>query len=264
MTNNRVERAAALRWVPIALMKVPAQAQRELNQARVDKIAANLDLELIGTPTVNKRGGTYWVIDAQHRIEALRVHGWGDQQIQCWVYEDLTDAEMAERFLTLNDTLTVSAFAKFRIAVAAGRENECDIDDIVRSEGCVVSQDQIDGAISAVGTLLRVYERSGPHTLGRTLRIICDAYGTPGLVAAVLDGVGLLCGRYHGDLADQLVVAKLSKVHGGMNGLLGKAEVIRRQTGAPRNHSVAAAAVEIINSGRGGKKLAPWFREDVA
>lgn len=31
-----------------------------------------------------------------------------------------------------------------------------------------------------------------------------------------------------------------------------------------RTRSVAAAAVEVINSGRGGKKLPGWFREDVA
>ena len=55
-------------------------------------------------------------------------------------------------------------------------------------------------------------------------------------------------------------VTKLSGAHGGPTGLLGKAEVMRRQTGQPKAHCVAAAAVEFINSGKGGKKLPSWWK----
>lgn len=261
---NRVERVARLQWVPIGLMRVSPLAQRELNRARVDKIASQFDPEQVGIPTVNKRGGSYFIIDGQHRVEAMREIGWGDQQIQCQVYDGLTEAEEAEKFLKLNDVLAVSAFARFKVGVQAGRERECDIDRIVRSQECVVTNDEIEGAIGAVGTLIRVYDQGGPKVLARTLRIVRDAYGTPGLISAVIDGIGLVCGRYNGDLEDQLAVAKLKNIHGGVTGLLGKAEQLRRQTGLTRSHSVAAAAVEIINSGRGGKKLPSWFREDAA
>lgn len=257
---RRVEREARLRWVPIDKMKVSPLAQRELRQARVDKIAANFDLEQVGTPTVNERGGHFFVIDGQHRIEALREMGWGDQQIQCWTYAGLSEEEEAEKFLKLNDTLAVDAFSKFRVGVQAGRFEETDIDRIVRAGGLRVSQDMSQGAIRAVGTLRRVYTRGGPATLARTLRICRDAYGDRGLDAAVLDGIGLLCDRYNGDLNDDVAVEKLSRVHGGVNGLLGKAENLRRQTGNPRNHCVAAAAVEFINAGKGGKKLPSWWK----
>ena len=50
--------------------------------------------------------------------------------------------------------------------------------------------------------------------------------------------------------------------NGGVHGLLGKAENLRRATGNQKGHCVAAAAVEIVNAGRGGKKLPSWWRED--
>lgn len=260
--KNRVEREATLRWVPITLMAVAPLGQRELNQSRVDHLVAAFDLEKIGTPTVSKRGGVWYVIDGQHRIEALRAIGWGDQRIQCWAYEGLTEPEEAEKFLGLNDYLAVNALAKFRVAVQAGRDVECDVDRIVRSQGLVVSKDKISGGIGAVGTLLRVYDRSGSAILRQTLAVVRDAYGDPGMEAAVIDGLGLFCQRYASDMDAEVVVARLSSSHGGVNGLLGAAENLRRTTGNQKNHCVAAAAVEIINRGRGGKKLPSWWRED--
>jgi hypothetical protein len=258
---NKVQRTAHLQWVPIALMRVSPLAQREKNQARVDKIAANFDPEQIGAPTVSQRGSSFYIIDGQHRIEAMKAIGWEDQKIQCWVYTGLDDEAEAEMFLQLNDTLTVDAYSKFRVGVHAGRAEECDIDRIVRAAGLVVSRDGIPGAIGAVGTLRRVYGRSGAQVLGRTLRIIRDAYGDEGFDAAVVDGIGHLCARYNGELEDAVAVAKLSRAHGGVHGLLNKAEVLRRATGAFKGHCVAAAAVEIVNAGRGGKKLPSWFRD---
>lgn len=259
--STKLEREARLRWIPIGKMKVNDRAQRELNQARVDHLAVEFDPELIGTPTVNERGGAFYIIDGQHRVEALKLLGWEpEQQIQCWTYIALTEEEEAERFLTLNDVLTVHALPKFKAAVTAGREVESDIDRIVRSLGLCVSRDKVPGAIGAVGTLRRVYARSGAKVLSRTLRITRDAYGDAGLEAPVIDGLGALCERYNGDLSEETAVERLQTANGGVSGLLNKAETIRRQTGNAKAQCVAAAAVEIINRGRGGKKLPDWWK----
>lgn len=259
-SNGRVERAARLRWVPIPQMKVSPVAQRELNQARVDRLAADFDLEQLGTPTVNERDGSFFILDGQHRIEALKQIGYGDQQVQCWTYVGLTDEEMADKFDRLNDVLAVHAFDRFRVRVHAGRDTETDIDRIVRAADLVVSRDSLPGAVSAVGTLTRVYHRGGPAVLARTLRIVRDAFGDPGLEAPVIDGIGLLCQRYNGEIDDSVAVERLGKIHGGASGLVGKAEVLRKQTGNPKGHCVAAAAVDYINAARGGKKLPSWWK----
>lgn len=262
----KVERQARLRWVALGQMNVPPLAQRtKLNLARVDHIAANLDLELIGTPTLNERGGRYYIMDGWHRTEALKAYGFtAEDKIQCWTYSGLTEQDEAEQFLKLNDTLTVDAYSKFRVSVNAGRVVECDVERVVRAQGLVISQDHIDGAIGAVGTLVRVYNRNGAAVLARTLRIVRDSYGDPGMEAIVIDGIGLLCGRYNGDLEDQVAVAKLSKAHGGVAGLINRAEQVRRSTGIPKGQAIAAAAVDVINAGRGGKKIPAWWREDAA
>lgn len=260
--KNRVEREARLRWVPIAHMTVSPLAQREINQSRVDHIVANLDLEQIGAPTVNRRDGVWYIIDGQHRIEALRAIEWGDQQLQCWAYEGLTEQEEAEKFLKLNDYLAVNALAKFRVGVQAGRDDECDINRIVLAAGLVVSGDKVTGAIRAVGTLSRIYGRAGGTVLRQTLAITRDAYGDPGMEALVLDGLALFVQRYASDFDVPVVVEKLKNANGGVHGLLGKAEVLRRQTGNQKGHCVAASVVEIVNAGRGGKKLQTWWRED--
>ena len=263
-TTPRVERQAVLRWVPLAAMDVNPLAQRDLKEYRIRELLDDFDLEQFGAPTVNHVESRYHIIDGQHRIETLkRWFGegeWEDQQVQCFCYEGLTSPEEAEVFLRLNNQLTVNGLAKFRLGVEAGRSVENEVDAIVRGEGLRISPNRGDGAISAVGTLMKIYHRAGSETLQRTLRILRDAYGDAGLEAQVIDGIGLLCHRYNGELNDAQLVRRLACALGGVNGLLGKADVLRRQTGNPKGHCVAAAAVDIHNSVRGGKKLPSWWK----
>ncbi len=258
--EGRIERQARLRWVPLAQMRVNPLAQRDLNSARVAKLAATFDPEKMDTPTVNHRGDWYYLIDGQHRIAALKVwlSAWGDQQVQCWTYEGLSEAEEAEKFLALNDTLPVHAFAKFKVSVQAGRDTEADVDRIVRALGLRIARG--NGGISAVATLRRVYAAGGPAVLSRALRIIRDAYGEAGLDGPVIEGIGLLCQRYDGDLPEQHAVERLSSAHGGVSGLISRAGQLRQSTGSAPAQCVAAAAVELINRGPGRCKLPGWWR----
>jgi hypothetical protein len=267
-TERRVERSARLVWVALGLMRFPTMAQRDrINQGRVAGIAANMDLEQIGTPTVNRRGGLFYVLDGMHRVEAYKMwigEGWENQQLHCWTYEGLTEEEEAETFLKLNDTLTVQAFDNFRIGLNANRPEEVEIAGVVEKAGLTISQSRAEGTIGAVGALRRVYRRDGATVLGRALGIIRDAYGTPGLEQHVIDGIGLLCGRYNGEMDTGLAVSRLASVAGGLAGLMNRAYMTKNQTNAPLNVCVAAAAVDVINRGKGGKKLPSWWKGDAA
>jgi hypothetical protein len=111
-----------------------------------------------------------------------------------------------------------------------------------------------------VATLRRVYARGGAAVLSKALRIIRDAYGEAGLDGPVIDGIGLLCQRYDGQLAEQRAVDRLAAAHGGVSGLRSRAGQLRQTTGTAMAQCVAAAAVEVINRGPGGTKLPSWWK----
>lgn len=254
------EHTRRLEWIDVAKLKVSPLAQRDLNVHWVNRIVAEFDAEEFGTPTVSFRDGYWHIIDGQHRVEALRALGWGDTKIECWVYEGLTEQQEAAKFLLLNNRLTVAQFPRFRIALEAGRAEETAINQIVQSAGLHVALDRAEGSINAVGTLRRVYKRDGDLVLARTLTLIRDAYGTPGMRAAVIDGIALFCARYETRLDEVRAVEKLSTVYGGVNGLLGRAERLHQKYGNRRGACVAAAAVSIYNSGKTGSKLPSWWK----
>jgi hypothetical protein len=264
--QKRVDPHGTVQYVRVGTMSVPPHAQREIKQYKVDDILANFDLDVFGLPVVSFRRGIHYVLDGQHRIEAFKAffgEEWPDLQIECRVYEGLSEKQEAEMFLRLNNSLTVSTFDKFRIGVNAGRDVESSIKKILDKEGLRVSRDKIPGAIGAVGTLRKVYTRSNAATFTKSLRIIRDAFGDAGFEALIIDGLGHLCQRYDGLLEENLAVKQLSNVHGGVKGLLNRAETLHKQTGSAKSHCVAAASVEIINRGaRGKQKLASWWKHE--
>lgn len=262
--QKRLERSGDFRWCRLGNMRVSDVAQRALNRAKVDQLLAEFDLDHVGIPEVSERAGNFWILDGQHRIEALKGflgEGWEDQQVFCHVYTGLTEREEAEKFLRHNDSRVVTSFDKFKAATTAGREVEVQVRRIVESLGLHISRTkETEGAISCVSTLCKVYRRAGGDVLARGLMILRDAFGSPGLDSAIIDGITLVCARYDVALSDSVAVDRLAAVHGGVNGLLGRADTLRLQTGNQKPQCVAAAIVDIINSKRGGAKLPSWWK----
>lgn len=262
--SNKVAREGRIEFVRLGEMAVPESSQRKFDQAWADHIVSEFDLEQIGHPTLSMRDGHYFILDGQHRIDAIKRwlgDGWESQLVECYVYVGLSEQQEADKFLRLNDAKQVSAFDKFRVGISARREEVLAIKSVLDAEGLCVSRDKVPGGIGAVGTLRKIFKRAGPETLGKSLRIIRDAYGDAGFEARVIDGISHLCQRYNGTLEEPVAIDRLSNAHGGVNGLLARAEVLHKQTGNTKAHCVAAAAVDIINSRRGGKKLPSWWKD---
>lgn len=266
MASRDLLSQALKKKIPLGKMHTLSRhAQREkLNEGHVDHIFSRFDLDLVGLMVMSERSdSTYYILDGQHRYHALRRwlgDGWENQAIECRVFTGLTEADEARIFRALNKRLAISTMDNFRTAVVAGERDENAVLDTVRAADLCISTDKVPGAIRAVGTLMKIYRRSDGDTLAKTLRIIRDAYGDAGFEARVIDGIGHLCQRYNGQLDEQVAINKLNRAHGGVKGLLGKAEVLHKQTGNQKAMCVAAAAVDLINQGRGRNKLASWWR----
>lgn len=253
----KVSRASSVQWVRVSDINVSDYAQRDMRSHMAEKIAADFDPDKLGVPVLNLRGGRYWAVDGQHRIEALKIIGYGDQLIECQVYDGLDEKAEAEMFLGLNTRLNVAALDRFKVAVQAQRERECQVALAVQNEGMSVGTG--DGQIMAVGALCKVYDKAGRERLEAALRVLRASYGDAAMRAELIEGMGLVTHRYNGELDEAKAIEKLSSIRGGMSGLLSKAELTRRQVGRPKAHCVAASVVETINSGRGGKKLPDWW-----
>jgi hypothetical protein len=250
-----------LEWVPVSKMRVSPRAQRDhstrSSRAKIEDISANFDPDIFGTQTVNLRDDIYWVIDGGHRYHALLMMGWEDQSIQCWTYHGLTEAEEADKFLSLNDVKTVSSMDKFHKALVAKRPTETDIDRIVRAADLSIGKGR--DAIGCVGAVSKIYESGGGRVLSTTMRVIRDAYGVPGFSAKVTEGTGLFVANYENTFDEVLLVERLGAKKGGVNGLIGEAERIKKKYGVALAVGVAAAVVETYNQGRGGNKLNGWW-----
>jgi hypothetical protein len=263
--GNSLRAHSVIKQVPLGKIRVSQLAQRELKEYRVHQLLSEFDLEQFGLPVVNYRDGHYYVIDGQHRIETMKRFlgdGWEIQHIDCRAYTGLTEVEEANMFDRLNNVLAVHTFDKFKVRVTAGRPVESSVKKVVEGLGLCISRESVPGAVGAVGTLVRIHQRSDPKTLERALKIVRDSFGDAGMEARIIDGIGHLCQRYNGALDDTTAVERLGGMRGGVGGLLNRAEVLRKQTGNQISHCVAAAAVDVINAKRSGKKLPSWWKAE--
>lgn len=265
---QRTRKPSKVRPVPINLMRVPPAlvTQRVFRKAHGNEIAADLDLNKLGFPIINHRGGIYWVLDGQHRIYALQQNGFEKDVLDCEVYEDLTDAEMADIFLGRDDRRAINPFEKFHVACTAGRERETDIRRMVETQGVKISQSQDENCIGAVSSLGKVYDRSGAVVLGQVVRTIKNAYaGDPAAYdAKVIEGLGLVFNRYNGRTNEKDLASRLASSSHGVRGLLRRAESQRERTGNNKAQCVASVVVDIYNKGVGPRakdRLPSWWKE---
>jgi hypothetical protein len=254
--------------VQINKIRVPTADlyQRKFNKTWGDQLAAELDLNKLGHPVLNFRDGVYWCIDGQHRVYALKAHGF-DQNNDTWpceVFTNLTNAEQAEIFLDRNNGKRVTPFTKFTVSVGAERTREVAILRLVKEEGLKVSRSRSEGCIGAVGALGKVFDIAGELVLSQTLRTIRDSFAAQpdAFNRELLEGIGLVYSRYNGKTDEQALVKQLGHTPLGAAGVMRRAEARREQTGSPKVHCVAAVIVELYNKGVDPKKRLPsWWKK---
>ena len=264
VVQPRIQRASKVRPVQIGSMRTPPAliTQRPFKKSWGDTLAKNLDLDKLGFLVINYRDGVHWVCDGQHRVYAMKQNGFGDDTyMDCEVYENLTDAEMANIFLGRDNRRAVRTFDKFWISCTGGDAKAIAIRRAVESNGLKVSQGKTDGCVGSVSALGRVFDLIGENGLGQVLRVARDAFAkdTSGFDSNILQGLGLVFNRYNGRTNEKVLASKLSAHTHGARGVLQRAEAQRVRTGNQKALCVAAVIVDIHNRGA-GKRLPNWWK----
>jgi hypothetical protein len=253
--------------VAISLMRVPPVdvIQRRLDMARARGYATNFDFDKFGLPLLNHRDSVYWIVDGQHRIEAMKIAECGHLEIECEVYEGLTDRQMADLFLGRNNRVRVSNYTNFLVACTAGYERESEVRRLVESNRLKISRRQEVGCIGAVSSLLRVYDAYGSIVLGQVLRTIRDAFASDAAAFHnnVIVGLGLVFNRYNGKTQEKELIASLSKVQHGVLGLQQGALRAQDRNGATMTQCMAATIVDLYNRNvTKGHRLRSWWKDE--
>lgn len=271
MTATITHSPTAVQWLPIGQLDIDPRINRPLDTRRVDNIARDFDPDALGVLTVSAReSGQYVLIDGQHRAASVRQLGWGDEQrVPCDVRPGLTLAEEARLFVNLNNTAKPTAIYRFLRRVTAGEDVAVAINHIVALAGLEVSDQPGDGRINAVVAMERVYSGTGalaremgpyPDALEGSLRILTEAFGRTddAVRGPLVQGVGALLVRYGPAVDRASLVARLSKLPVGANGLLSRARGMHEYQGGSLPRCVSEVCVGLYNGGRRTRRLDDW------
>lgn len=265
-TPAHVPFASKVHLVPMRLMRRPAFLQKEFREARAEQIAANFELNGLGRLVVNHRDGVFFIIDGCHRHYALLQNGFGEYDIECEVYTDLTDEQMAQVFLLHSKRRVMSPFEKFNVNCEASTPRECDVRRLVESNNLKVARAKEVGCVSAVSALLRVYDGCGGVVLGMMLRTLNSAFaGDPASFdGQLMEALGLVFNRYNGRTNEKELTARLSQAQHGVRGILRRAEAQRDKTGHQKVQCIAAVVVDLYNRGtkRTSERLPSWWKDE--
>jgi hypothetical protein len=180
--------------------------QRNLNNARVQRIAANFDPNKVGVLVVSRRGtNSYAVIDGQHRLCAMRKMG--IPSANCIIIEDLTYEQEADFFRKQAvNSQPLSSLALYNAGIAAGDEHYLGIQAALAKNKYKTGNISESRTITAVNALSRVMWIFGADVLDLTLQYISAAWrGDPtALRREMLAGIAEFAKRFGSQVTPEM------------------------------------------------------------
>lgn len=273
----RIECAASRHWIRVKDILTDPETQRVLRPHWAREIAQDFDPDKLRPVVVSQRAdGNYYVIDGQHRLGALKLMGYGEQLIECDVFDrrHATPAEVrkldARLFLDLNHTLSQAPLEKFLKRINAEEPVPVAVAKIVSGNGLRIATGPTNGHIACVAALERIYLGCGsgkhmPSALAATLSTIIGAWGNAAtnFNAKLVAGLGLAYVRHGRALEKEQAafVSKLAQYPGGATALIGQAGVFYSIRNMQFDKCMAAVLIEVFNQKRPAKsKLDAWWK----
>lgn len=200
-------------------LEVPRESyQRELNTARVHKIAAEFDERVANEPKVSCRNGHYYVFDGQHTIAARKHRNKGrDLPIRCKVYYGLTESDEAMLFAQqFGASANLTAGAKIRAEIFAGEPEATAFFKATESTGLWLDYGQQRGKkrLACIATAFKEFHKVGAERYKEALSIILEAWdGDPdSLRAETVQGMIRFVDLYYGEYDRARLIKRCRRV----------------------------------------------------
>lgn len=174
--------------------------QRVVSDKKVKAIIKNFNKNAVGVVTLSIReNGDLYIIDGQHRVEALKALGKGDDDINAIILFDLSVADEAELFVIMNEVRTKPMRTDLHKASAAsGDVSSIEIDEVLSSLNLKITNSPGYGNVRAIAIVHKIYDALGKNKLRDVLRVLIDANGNHSstFVAEYLLAVAAIISNY--------------------------------------------------------------------
>lgn len=231
--------------VNVNRLGVDERYQRPVSIAKINKIVRDYNPIGIGTILASERSdGTLWVIDGQHRVEALKRLN--EVMVEVTIYSGMTLAEEATAFRILQEGSKANAAERYVSELAAGVEETVDIENVINRIGFTVDRHTNKNTIQAADTLKVIYRENGAKNLKETILLINESLGhhRKNFTRTIMLGVSEFLVEY--PKADKKWMAKKLQQE-GLNSFKNKIDDFNRATGATKKVATVKTLVRIYN-----------------
>lgn len=246
--------------IPTSALFADPAYQRPLDQLRVQRMANNYDVALVGILEVAARAdGKYAILDGQHRWACVRDVTFGttgeNPHIPCRVHTGLTVAEEAELYHRLNTTRKqLTGWDRWWARRGAGDPDVLAIEKVAGEHGYSIGSNVGPNILRATRACENVVALGGLGLLGEVLSTIRTAYGDDqaSLDAAIIYGLGHILHVYTRDELDlpRLIEALTSIVP---RQLTARAAAMREVHKGTMDRLTATVIVDRYNTTKGPK-----------
>lgn len=252
--NRQLGQRPDLEWVPVELIDVDSNYQREIKPALVDRILNKFSWSKFGAVVLSRKDdGRFNVVEGQHRWKAASLHPDVDAVPAVIVRHEDTSSE-AQSFLAINrDRMAVTSVEQYWAGLAAGDETTLAISKVLKSAGCDVVpangyyRPNLTNSITAIK---RCLERYGDGATRRALLVIRDAWPTEekALRGTLITALARVIRNNHKTISDADLAAALRPQ--SMAQLTAHAEQLRKLAGGAADVALAKTVVELYNKGK--------------
>lgn len=250
--------------LPASHLFADERYQRDLDEARIARMAKAYDPALVGIIEVSKRNDTrYAILDGQHRwalVKGQTTAGTPEPHLACRIHTGLSLDEEAKLYHRLNITRKqLTGWDRWKARRSSGDETAIQIERAAQAAGFTISYRATRGHIRATSPCEHVYKLGGRILLLQVLETIKAAWGDdPEAVSGpIIHGLGHVIDGYHLELnQERLVNALAGIVPKQLNARAAAARELHKGT---LDKLTAHLIVELYNQTSRAGQLEPFF-----